>query len=244
MLATRMAPACGTPGTLTSPPGKRFAGPHICSTSMISSRPWTGGGRYSRAPCSSRTRRHARRIAWSWACPPMASHTPPSYRRAGRSAWTSQPWRGPAWVSHGTTPSQGPTAIRALPPVGPCASLSRLLGPANQRWYSWRSDRYHWRGPPSQSGMYSCSQSGEPSPHLLERHVQTFIIQTAAQRLKLLAELPRVPSYNMRCESLLVLPYFYDRAMILPAALLQHFKAHVAVIVATGLGQLLQQNEG
>src|SRR2546428_2378499 len=85
---------------------------------------------------------------------------------------------------------------------------------------------------------------GVPTTHLIESRVQTFIIQTAAQRLKLLAELPRVPSYHMCCESLLVLPYFYDRAMVLPAALLQHLKAHVAVSVATGLGQLLQQNEG
>ena len=73
--------------------------------------------------------------------------------------------------------------------------------------------------------------------------VQALIIETAAQRLKLLAELPRVPSHHMRCESLLVLPYFYNRTMVLPTALLQHLEAHVAVIVATCLGQMLQQNE-
>src|SRR4029453_1591258 len=92
--------------------------------------------------------------------------------------------------------------------------------------------------------MYSRSQSGRQPIHLIESRVEALIIQTAAQRLKLLAELPRVPSQHMRCESLLVLPYFYDRAMVLPTALLQHLKVHVAVIVATGLGQLLQQNEG
>src|SRR5882672_11358839 len=88
------------------------------------------------------------------------------------------------------------------------------------------------------------SQSGWRPTYLIESRVQTLIIQTAAQRLKLLTELPRVSSHHMRCESLLVLPYFYDRAMVLPTALLQHLKAHVAVIVAAGLGQLLQQNEG
>src|SRR5882672_5629471 len=88
------------------------------------------------------------------------------------------------------------------------------------------------------------SQSGWRPTYLIESRVQTLIIQTAAQRLKLLAELPRVSSHHMRCESLLVLPYFYDRAMVLPTALLQHFKAHVPGILAACLGQLLQQNEG
>src|SRR5215470_315287 len=122
--------------------------------------------------------------------------------------------------------------------------LSRPSGPANRRWYSWCSDRYQWRGPPASSGMYPRSQSEGLPTHLIERHVQALIVQTAAQRLKLLTELPRVSSHHMRCESLLVPPYFYDRAMVLPTALLQHLKAHVAVIAAAGLGQLLQQKEG
>src|SRR5439155_11203335 len=82
-------------------------------------------------------------------------------------------------------------------PVVPCAPLARPLGPANQRWYSWRSDCYHWRGRPSQSGMYSCRQVGKAPPHLLERHVQALTRQTAAWRDELLPECPRLPVCDM-----------------------------------------------
>jgi hypothetical protein len=73
---------------------------------------------------------------------------------------------------------------------------------------------------------------GWPPTHLIESCVQALIIQTAAQRLKLLAELPRVSSHHMRCASLLVLPDFYDCAMVWPAVLLRHLKPHIAFLLA------------
>src|SRR6516164_2472091 len=162
---------------------------------------------------------------------------------AGRSALTSRRWQGAPSASRGTTPSRANTAIRAPPPGGRARLCLALWGqPIGAGTHGAVTAIPGGDHPRRRACTHAVSQG--PPIHLIEHHVQALIIQTATQRLELLTELPRVSSHHMRCESLLVLPYFDDRTMVLPTALLQHLKAHVAAIVAACLGQLLQQNEG
>src|SRR3989442_742550 len=88
------------------------------------------------------------------------------------------------------------------------------------------------------------SQSGWRPTYLIESRVQTLIIQTAAQRLKLLAELPRVSSHHMCVKGLLVLPRFQEHEMVRPAVSLQHLKPHIAFLLAARLTVLSEERHG
>ena len=79
----------------------------------------------------------------------------------------------------------------------------------------------------------------QPQAHLVERLVETLIIQAAGKGLKLLAKLSCVRRHGMDFERLLILPYFHDRTMVLPTVLLPYLKAHIAGFLAARLGQLL-----